>query len=307
MATPTNLAIGMIPHLQTFLADHPTAFAGWGRKPSGRRAVMLARLLRRPYVLLEDGFLRCVMRDAPSLSLLVDDIGCYYDAAAPSRMESTIAAGATARQAEQARALIAAWRGAGLSKYNHAPEYAAPLPERYVLVADQCHGDLSVAKGLADAAAFGAMLQAALADYPDHHVLVKVHPDTVTHRKRSWLPAAALSHPRVRVVADGCHPVRLIAQAAAVYVVTSLIGFEALLHGRPVHCFGMPFYAGWGLTSDRLPASGRRGAARLDDVVHAAFVAVARYADPATGAPWDAAQAIAYAARERAALLARAG
>lgn len=304
MATPTNRAISKIPHLQTFLADHPNALAGWGRKPSGRRAVALARLLRRPHVLLEDGFLRSVARDAPSLSLLVDDIGCYYDAAAPSRMELAIAAGARPDEATNARALIAAWRAAGLSKYNHAPDYAGALPERYVLVADQCAGDLSVAGGLADARAFPAMLAAALCDYPDHQVLVKVHPDVQTHAKRSWLPLAALAHPRVRVIADGCHPVRLIAQAAAVYAVTSLIGFEALVHGRPVHCFGMPFYAGWGLTRDRLPAPHRRGAREIEDLVHAAFVVVPRYADPASGAPWDAARAIAHAARERAALLA---
>ncbi|MGJ7724790.1 capsular polysaccharide export protein, LipB/KpsS family [Escherichia coli] len=29
---------------------------------------------------------------------------------------------------------------------------------------------------------------------------------------------------------------------------TSLSGFEALLHGKRVFCYGMPFYAGWGLT-----------------------------------------------------------
>lgn len=34
------------------------------------------------------------------------------------------------------------------------------------------------------------------------------------------------------------------------YVVTSQLGFEALLAGKRVHCFGMPFYAGWGLTED---------------------------------------------------------
>jgi capsular polysaccharide export protein len=36
------------------------------------------------------------------------------------------------------------------------------------------------------------------------------------------------------------------------------MGFEALLWGRPVHCFGMPFYAGWGLTHDRLLPPARR-------------------------------------------------
>ena len=35
---------------------------------------------------------------------------------------------------------------------------------------------------------------------------------------------------------------------------TSTLGFEALLRGKPVTTLGAPFYAGWGLTTD----SGRR-------------------------------------------------
>ena len=36
-----------------------------------------------------------------------------------------------------------------------------------------------------------------------------------------------------------------------VYVVSSTMGFEALLAGKSVTCFGMPWYAGWGATDDR--------------------------------------------------------
>ena len=51
--------------------------------------------------------------------------------------------------------------------------------------------------------------------------------------------------------------------------------------GRPVHCFGMPFYAGWGLTHDRLEApSRRRCGASLEALVHAVLVASSRCIDP---------------------------
>lgn len=300
MAIPTNRAIGRISHLDAFLADHRRALVGWGRKPSGRRAEMAARLLRRPFALLEDGFLRSVARHDPPLSLIVDDLGCYYDASRPSRIEIATARGANPDQARRARALIAQWRSSGLSKYNHARDYAGALPERYVLVADQCHGDLSVAMGLGDAADFAAMVEAALRDWPGHDVLVKVHPDARTHGKAGCIPAAALYHPHIRVIDDGCHPVRLIRGASAVYTVTSLIGFEALMHGRPVHCFGMPFYAGWGLTRDTMPAPVRRGEAEIEDLVHAAMVEAARYVDPCGGAIWPVERAIDHACRARA-------
>lgn len=299
MAIITNRAIGRIPHMDAFLADHPRALVGWGRKASGRRAVMAARWLRRPFVLLEDGFLRSVDRKAPPLSLILDDQGCYYDAASPSRIETAIAQGVTEGEAERARDIMARWRESGLSKYNHARDYAGDLPARYVLVADQCHGDLSVPMGMADADSFTAMLQAALREWPDHRVLVKVHPDVLTHRKNGWLCADALSAPRVQVIADGCHPVRLIRHAEAVYTVTSLIGFEALLHGRPVRCFGMPFYAGWGLTQDVLAPPRRRRSAKIEDVVNAAFVQCARYVDPRNGMLWSAEAAITFAHAQR--------
>ncbi|NOW44558.1 capsular polysaccharide export protein [Novosphingobium sp. SG751A] len=300
MAIPTNRAIGRISHFDAFLADHGRALVGWGRKPSGRRAEMAARLLRLPFALLEDGFLRSVARNDPPLSLIVDDLGCYYDASRPSRIEIATARGATPDQAPRARALIALWRNSGLSKYNHARDYAGPLPERYVLVADQCHGDLSVAMGLGQGADFAAMLRAALQDWPGHDVLVKVHPDVRTHGKAGWIPTDALDHPRIRVIDDGCHPVRLIRGASAVYTVTSLIGFEALMHGRAVHCFGMPFYAGWGLTQDAMAAPARRRAAGIEDLVHAAMVEAARYVDPQGGAIWPVERAIAHACQQRA-------
>jgi capsular polysaccharide export protein len=215
-------------------------------------------------------------------------------------MEELIAKGAEKRQFERARSLIAAWQAGGLSKYNHAPEYGGRLPNRYVLVADQTYGDLSVSAGLAEQASFVAMLQAALEENPNHEVLVKVHPDVLTHQKRGWISADMLTHSRVRLIGDGSHPVRLLRNASMVYVVTSLIGFEALLWNRPVRCFGMPFYAGWGLTQDALPAPRRRGQATLEDIVFAAFVAQARYVDPRDGSPWQAEQAIAYMSEQRA-------
>ncbi len=300
MILPTNRRLAKLPYLKTFLKDWPNAVVGWGRKPSGRRAEWIARLLRRPLALLEDGFVRSFERGAAARSIIVDDLGVYYDARSRSRMEQVIAQGVGDAQAERARSLIAAWQAGGVSKYNHAPEYDGELPDSYVLVADQTYGDLSVAAGMAEQASFEEMLQAALDENPSDPVLVKIHPDVLTHQKRGWISEHMLKHPRIRLIGDGSHPVRLLKHASAVYAVTSLVGFEALLWNRPVRCFGMPFYAGWGLTKDALPTPSRRGQARLEDVVHAAFVAQARYVDPRNGSLCQAEQAISYMAEQRA-------
>jgi capsular polysaccharide export protein len=258
----------------------------WGRKPSAATALRFAdrhglRLLR-----LEDGFLRSVGlgHQEPPLSIVLDDAGIYYDATVPSRLEGLIAAGHTEAQHSRARALIAAWVVARASKYNHAREYEGDLPARYVLMADQTRGDASIRYGQCDASSFQRMLGAALAEQPDCTVVLKVHPDVIAGRKRGHFDLAALAHnPRVRLIGEDAHPAGLIEHAEMVYVVTSQIGFEALLWGKPVRTFGMPFYAGWGLTRDALPAPARRRPVPLEDLVHAALVDYPHYIDPETG------------------------
>jgi capsular polysaccharide export protein len=214
--------------------------------------------------------------------LLLDDLGVYYDASQPSRLEQRIARAHSVSERERAQRLQELWQEQRVSKYNGAREAPAPA-EPFVLVVDQTAGDLSIALGAASAEQFSAMLAAALMSHPGCRVVVKTHPDVVAGRKRGHFSRQQLVDPRLVIEASGGHPAALLERAEAVYVVTSQLGFEALLWGRPVHCFGMPFYAGWGLTQDRLPAPERRRLAeapQLADLVHAALVESAVYIDP---------------------------
>ncbi|WP_136644328.1 capsular polysaccharide biosynthesis protein [Tabrizicola sp. YIM 78059] len=254
---------------------------GWGRKWSGRRAAALAKHSGRDLLLVEDGFLRSVGRHDSPLSLLMDRIGCHYDATQPSELEELIQSDLNEAERARARAIMAAWRTEGLSKYNAQRNVAFGLPDRYVLVCDQTFGDLSIEYGMATAASFSRMLEAALAEYPDHTILLKTHPDVKDCARRGHFdPKVFGASDRVRVLTDPVHPAGLIPQAEVVYTVTSQLGFEALIWGRPVRCFGMPFYGGWGLTEDDLPAPERRRPVALEQIAHAALVRYPRYVDP---------------------------
>lgn len=275
---------------------------GWGRGAPALRAQAYAERHGVPFVTLEDGFLRSVElgRDGPPLSLVVDDLGIYFDAARPSRLEQLIAQPRSAEEAVRARALIAAWRDGGVSKYNHQRDPARPLPERFVLVVDQTAGDASIRYGDASAESFTAMLAAALREYPDCTVLLKLHPEVMAGRRRGHFDVAAVAaDPRVLLLAEDVHPAPLLAQAQAVYVVTSQLGFEALLWGRPVRTFGMPFYAGWGLTRDELPAPARRTPVMLEQLVCGALVDYPRYVDPESGRRCAVEDTLAYLALQR--------
>ena len=258
------------------------ALLAWGRRPSALRVERLAQRWRLPVWHLEDGLLRSLAkgREHPPLALLLDDIGVHFDATRPSRLEQRIAAPLPPEQRLRARQIQQLWCELRLSKLNPAGESPAP-DTPFVLVVDQSAGDRSIALGLAGPQQFQQMLQAALREYPDCTVVVKVHPDVIRGRARGHFRRRDLEHPRIQLCADGLHPAALLQQARAVYVVTSQMGFEALLWDKPVHCFGMPFYAGWGLTRDHLPApSRRRVGVGLEAVVHAALVAGTRCIDP---------------------------
>ncbi|WP_205125643.1 capsular polysaccharide biosynthesis protein [Pseudomethylobacillus aquaticus] len=291
-------ALSRIPHLETLLGE-PTMLisrfhapgrlghvAGWGLKAPSLRAQHYAEKHLIPYLYLEEGFLRSVNlpgKDA-TLSLIADPVGIYYDAHHPSLLEELIPQPLDARAAERARRLIAQWRDSRISKYNHNRDYTETLPTPYVLVVDQTLGDASIQHGMADAATFQHMLSSALVENPECQIVLKLHPEVASGRKRGHFDLKQLANtPRLTVLGDDVHPASLIAGAAALYVVTSQIGFEGLLWGKPVHTFGMPFYAGWGLTEDRLAAPARRQPVELLKLVHAALVAYPRYVDPESG------------------------
>lgn len=291
-------------------AAAPAAWLCWGAKPSGRWAAWYAARSRQPLLRLEDGFLRSCglgVHGAPPLSLVVDDLGIYYDATRPSRLEVLI----ETIQPDSARAALAADAIARilrhrLSKYNHAPAVSLPPCERKrVLVIDQTFGDVSVTLGGADSAAFAAMLAAALDEHPDAEIVVKVHPDVVSGKKQGYLGILADQPGRVRLLAQDVSPLHLLDQVDEVYVVTSQMGFEALLLGKPVTCFGLPWYAGWGPTRDRHPGmaslrvrrSARRSVAQLFE---AAYLGYCRYLDPVSGLPGTIFDVIDWLARNKA-------
>jgi len=68
-----------------------------------------------------------------------------------------------------------------------------------------------------------------------------------------------------------------------VHTLTSLSGFEALMRGIPVHTYGGPFYAGWGLTTDRAGFPGRTRRLSVEGLGGGAPILYAAYHDWVTG------------------------
>lgn len=296
-----------LPHRRALLPEHAfralpgsdvKAVLGWGMKRSSAPGRAWARLTGLPYVSLEDGFLRSVglgEAGTPSMSLIVDGLGAYYDCFRGSRIEGVIAGTATRPERLRARALMDAAVAHGLSKTNLGRPLDPSIlkPGRRVLIVDQTAGDASIPLGHAGPWSFARMLAAARQDEPDAQLIVKRHPAVAAGLKRGCLD---LSDARDLTVVDDVRAADLLDAVDAVYVVTSGLGFEALWRRMPVRCFGAPFYAGWELTQDDVTPP-RRGVPRaVEDVVHAAMIACCRWVDPVTGeacAPEEAVERLA--------------
>jgi capsular polysaccharide export protein len=245
-----------------------------------------------PLLRVEDGFLRSRGLGAeliPPLSLVLDDLGIYYDPTRASRLEQMIAEAAELppERLRRAERLTHALTSTGVSKYNLPGNATLPDPggREVVLVPGQVEDDASIRLGAGAICTNLALLKTARDLHPDAFLLYKPHPDV-----EAGLRSGAVSPDDLSQLADHvatrADPMALIAQADRVVTMTSLMGFEALLRGVPVTVTGAPFYAGWGLTQDLGPVPARRRARpSLAALAHAALISYPRYHDPVTGRP----------------------
>lgn len=290
---------------------------GWGQKANTAEIKQQAQALGLPYWQLEDGFIGYVghpARGGKAVSLIADPVGIYYDARQPSWLEQLIATPCEPGMLARAELLTDELVRFGITKYNcyaTRPDALAPqapygeeqgLPASLaegllqdgrprVLLVDQVAGDLSIPGALASEADFLVMVAAARRNHPEARLLLRTHPDTRFGKKRGVLARLTQKLPELadlEIVSEPCHPHLLLKRVDAVYTVSSQLGFEALLIGKPVHCFGMPFYAGWGLTHDNKRCERRvlaraDGAISLSQLVAAALICYPRYVDPVLG------------------------
>ena len=236
-------------------------------------------------VRVEDGFLRSRGLGAelvPPLSLVLDDIGIYYDPSQPSRLEALIQKRTTMRpdQVLRAERLQKQILASGVSKYNL--DGARPnLPEgQRVLVVGQVEDDASIRLGAGTIRTNRALLEAARTAEPDACLIYKPHPDVEAGLRDGAFDASGIAD----VVAADAKIDLLLDEIDTLWTMTSLTGFEALMRGVCVVTTGAPFYAGWGLTDDRGDIPARRSQkVPLPGLIHATLIDYPRYFDPQTG------------------------
>ena len=260
-----------------------------------------ARERNVPVIFEEDGFLRSIVpfdfaseedKFRRPHALTLQEHGIYINAFQPSYMERLLESGweMTTAEVMRARKCIARIRRERLSKYNHQPLSCPALGDHNrekVLVIDQVFGDKSIEYGLADDGTFEKMLEAALKDNPEAEIYVKTHP---ANDKGHY--GDLQENGRIHLLREPMNPIALLEQMDKAYTCVSTMGFEALLCGCETHVFGMPFYAGWGITVDKLTCQRRTKQRSLEEVFYVAYVLASVYVSYEVGEQCEIEQAM---------------
>jgi capsular polysaccharide export protein len=224
------------------------------------------------------------LNERRAFGFILDDMGYYYDARQPSRLERTLndpSFQLTDEQRRRARALIDRVVAENITKYNKYAGAAAKfeVENDAILVVGQKGGDASIHFAGANNRSFDDMLDAAVAGSDGRTVYFKKHPDTIL----GALNIDSKFGSGVVVLPDEVNIDSIIDRCSIIHTVSSQVGFEGLLRGKKVITHGMPFYAGWGLTEDRLPPQRRSQKRTIEDLFHVACLDLSVYVDAGTG------------------------
>lgn len=281
---------GEVPFVSRLPGGHTKPIAIWKSRTDARTLQELEKS-GAPLVEVEDGFIRSVGLGAdcvPPLSIVVDPIGIYFDPRRRSALEDMLREDRftpeIVNRATRMRKLIVE---RGISKYGASETrlQRRDPARQHLLVPGQVEDDRSVICGGGDVSTNLELLRRVRANAPNAYIIYKPHPDVEAGHRRGRIPEALCRDLADEIIREA--PISSVIDLVdEVHVNTSLAGFEALLRGKRVTTYGVPFYAGWGLTTDLTRVPDRRHVGRtVDELVAAALMLYPRYLDPVTGLP----------------------
>ena len=259
-------------------------------------------------LIFEMGFLYSVSAEKNSnynkgISFVIDDLTPYYDATRQSRLEHMLNSDLelTDEQLDRSKSLIKKIVDTKLTKYNHQPIFEPKIGRdgvKKVLVVDQAYGDYSIVKGGGSDKIFELMLEAAIKDNPEADIIIKTHPDTL-YRDVSCYYSKIKEGNNIYKTSEGINPFSLMEIVDKVYVCTTQFGFEALMMGKEVYTFGIPFYSNWGLTEDYQTCARRIRKRTMEEIFYITYIMYSHYVDPRSSKVCEIEEAVDYLLEER--------
>lgn len=259
----------------------------WGKK-SFPEIEQYAKSYEIPIYRVEDGFIRSVGLGSDltqPYSLVVDSRGIYFDPSCESDLEVLLSTHQfTHDELQRAEKIKDFLIQKKLSKYNLYENVLLEFPKdkMIIVVPGQVEDDASIRYG-AEGMSNLELLKQTRKNRPNGYIVYKPHPDVlVGNRVGGVLESEALKYCDQIVSEVGIDSVLL--HANEVHTMTSLVGFEAIIRGIKVVTYGLPFYAGWGLSEDMRGCERRKRVLKLNELLAATYLLYPRYIHPITKA-----------------------
>lgn len=281
---------GDVKRAKNYIPLKDCRYIYWGARPSKINKNQL--LEGSQIIIVEDGFIRSlglgVLGEAP-LSIICDEDHLYFDARGESRLEIILQTTQFDKNLiDRAAKLQQKMISTRLSKYNLKKKSDQALAtvegQTKILVVGQVENDKSIEFGGAQIKKNKDLLKVVRQTYPTAYIAYKPHPDTLTGLRPGQIDD--------KTIAENCDQyltnhdiIDAIEWCDTVCTITSLTGFEALMRGRRVVCYGQPFYAGWGLTDDVFPVARRTAKRSVEELIAAALILYPQYLHPPTQLP----------------------
>lgn len=163
-----------------------------------------------------------------------------------------------------------------LNKTNLANKlYGDKTNLKRVLCIGQCEKDASIAYGSPKIKTNLELCRIAREENPTAQIIFKQHPDEVG--KRNILEE--ISKYCDLVIIENMSLNDSLTGVDIVYTISSLFGFEALLRDVKVRTLGVPFYSGYGLTSDYINHTNRNVKLTIDELFAFVYLIYPTYID----------------------------
>jgi capsular polysaccharide export protein len=148
-------------------------------------------------------------------------------------------------------------------------------------VPGQVEDDASIRLGAGTIRTNDLLIKTVRESNPDAFIIYKPHPDVMATNRRGRVSVKALKgicdH-----IETGASVISCIEASDEIHTITSLTGFDALLRGKRVVVYGVPFYAGWGLTVDHMHMPRRTRRLTLQELAAGALILYPGYFDRKT-------------------------
>jgi len=239
-----------------------------------------------PLLRVEDGFIRSISLGSDltkAYSLVVDSKGIYFDPTSESDLEYLLKNTNFSKELlQRARKLKDYLIEKKLSKYNIDKDKVVTFKtvKKIVLVIGQVEDDASIIYGGNNMTNL-ELLKKVYKIKKDEYIIYKPHPDVLAGNRKGNIDTVETLKYAKEIMVDISLP-SLLDISDEVHTITSLSGFEALIRDKVVFTYGLPFYAGWGLTVDDKKCVRRDKKLTIDQLIATTYILYPKYIDPKT-------------------------